>query len=106
MKRSDIYKAIDGERAYQRKVWGENGERRAELRQTNPGRSYVTDDGVPEPGHDIGEWRGYVEHYLALAKAEGATKDDPNAELAMLRKAAALLVACFEQHGVPEREVK
>lgn len=42
---------------------------------------------------------------MSLARQELTTKEGVESALDMLRKAVALGVACFEQHGVPPRSV-
>lgn len=91
MERSKVYSVIDGERAYQEKVWGDNGERR-----TNPNSNQVAK-------HDVGQWMVFMDHYMSLAKEKLTTVHGHDEALHMLRKVVALGVACFEQHGVPYR---
>lgn len=103
MTRSEVYKVLDGERAYQRKVWGEQGERRAGADVTGELATHPTDDGVPEVSHSVGSWMIFIDQYLAQAKHDLTTKPGHTPALHQLRKVAALCVACFEQHGVPGR---
>lgn len=94
MTRSEVYAAIDGERAFQEKVWGKDGERRAKC---------LPGDG---PEHAVGNWMVFMSRYMR--KAEDAMSDVEGEETAldMLRKVVALGVACFEQHGCPLRQAK
>jgi hypothetical protein len=109
MNRDGIYQVIDGEREYQRKVWGQKGERR--VNNGVPGETethpVVWPDGrvTQEVNHSVGNWIVFMEHYLGLAKAELTLKDGHTAALEMMRKVVALGVACFEEHGVPPRAV-
>lgn len=88
MTRSEVYHALDTERAYQARRWGV---------RTEPGQFL-------EQPHSIAEWVLYTEHYLAAARALASTRDPETPALEPLRKVAALLIACFEQHGVPGRD--
>lgn len=98
--RADVYKAVDGERAYQQK-W-EDAESR----------------GV----HETGAFILFMEHYLQEARRLESTLENggngipashhlgrdvrPEGSLDFVRKVTALGVACMEQNGAPEREVK
>ncbi len=89
MKRTEIYKCIDGERDYQDANWGSR-------RQM---------DGTPDEEKPVAEWVNYIEYHVSKAKeriyhldTEGATHE--------LRKVAALAVRAMEIHGCPERVVK
>lgn len=101
MDRESVYSAIDGERAYQGSQWGLSGSRRGG-RDPQDG-VYEAAPGLLVPAHDVGTWVLYMEHYLDLAREELATKQGTEAGLHMIRKVAALSVACFEQHGCPPR---
>jgi hypothetical protein len=86
--RESVYNSIDSERNYQQALWGPT---------STGGR------------HSITEFIAYVEDYLAEAKHLLARKSKLSAYpevLPILRKSAAMLVACMEQNGVPlQREV-
>jgi hypothetical protein len=83
--RDKVYKAIDSEREHQIRRWGiDQPDGKAEF--VKPPECYMT----------------YARRYLARAEA-AITADDLGMCLIQLRKVAALLVCCFEQHGVPER---
>jgi len=92
MKRIEVYQAIDTERAYQEKVWGDNGERR-----TNPETNQNSQ-------HAVGNWMTFMEYYLRQAQDRLTTEHGHQGALDSLRKVAGLCVACFEQHGVPSRQ--
>lgn len=86
--REEVYAAIDGECEYQEERWNEN-----------------TTESCGD--HSVAEFVLYMEHYIQLARVEASTKPDPEsreATLHMVRKVAALGVACMEQNGVMERE--
>lgn len=98
MDRDDVYKVLDGEREYQEHQWGEHGVKRQLPAQ---GSTNVATESSPR--HGVGEWLTYMEHYLAEARRELTTQHSHVPGLHMLRKAVALGIACFEQHGVPTR---
>jgi hypothetical protein len=83
--RSDVYAAIHDERMYQNKLWdAENHDR----------------------NHSIGDWLTFAQVYLDKAKAAYVGHgNSQRAALHEIRKTAALLVACMEYNGVPERGV-
>lgn len=78
MKREQVYKVIDGERAYQDNRWGQ--------KQTT-----------------IGQYIVYMQDYLTESIHHLARENTNDKALESLRKVVALGVACFEEHGVPER---
>lgn len=85
--RSEVYAAIDGERAYQDSRWNAS----------------TTES---EGKHTVAEFILYMEHYLTQARVLVSTQPDPKANrdgLDFLRKVTALGVACMEQNGVVER---
>jgi hypothetical protein len=86
--RTKAYAAIDSERNYQDRRWGQT------LSSGRPGDGSRTVD----------EFILYAAGYMNDAVALGCRSDDTDAKLAALRKVAALCVACFEQHGCPLRE--
>ena len=73
----DVYCAVDTERSYQKALWG-------------------------EPPHEVGSFLVFVRTYLRKAE-DALTVDDEPLTLENVRKCAALLVACMEQHGAPRR---
>jgi hypothetical protein len=72
------YKAIDSERDYQAKKWGEKP-------------------------HEIDAFAAYIAEYTNQLIAICGTSDDAEAKLAAVRKVGALAVACMEQNGAPLR---
>lgn len=109
MTRDEVYKVIDGERAYQAKKWGPYGTGRAVARQPilNPAGHRLSErgSGLPENYQTVGEFLVYMDHHLNEAKRLLATSDGAGPALHALRKVITLGVACAEQHGLPEREV-
>lgn len=93
MKRDDVYAALDIEREYQQRLWGEDGSRRPPFPVAGEG-----------PKHSVGNWIVFMRHYLRRAEDNLTTKSGHYDALDELRKVAALAVACFEQHGVPGRK--
>lgn len=87
MERSEVYKAVDSERDYQVSLW-----------------SMTETKGL----HSVTEFIAYVEDYLAEAKHIVAREKKilayPKA-LPIIRKCAAMLVSCMEQHGVEKRAI-
>ena len=90
MDRSEVYKLIDGERAYQDSLW--NGE------TTSSGGLHT-----PE------EWIAYMEDYLLEAKhivsREARQTAYPKA-MAVIRKVTAMGVIAMEQNDTPARQPK
>lgn len=76
--RKAVYAAIDTERDYQRKKWG-------------------------EPSHSIDEFALYIIEYTAKLQRIAGTTNYEATKLDAVRKVAALAVACLEQHGAPPR---
>ena len=79
MERSEIYKAIDSERDYQDKKWGNNS-----------------------LDNSIADYILYMEKHIQNAKDALYELESKEAR-EFLRKVTALGVACFEQHGVEPR---
>lgn len=77
--REAAYHAIDGERDYQDKKWGD----------------------VP---HETAAFVAYIQEYTNQLVKASATIAGAEATLHAMRKVAALCVACMEQHGAPLRE--
>lgn len=75
--------AVIGERAYQDAKWGT----------------------IQERPKEVGSWLTLMRVLLRTAEEEWATNDNDQPALAAMRKAVAVGVACFEQHGVPTRDV-
>ena len=85
-KRTEVYAAIDTERAYQDARWPQNGQ-----------------PGFPNP-LTIGEFVLLLEQYAAEARAEWAREKRPEMRtLNIVRKIAGIAVNCMEQHGAPHR---
>lgn len=104
MKRSEIYKVIDGERRYQAGKWGADGSARTEKSVRYPGGTTVcSEDGSIEQYKTVGEFLTYMRHYLSLADKAASEEEGDLPALEVMRKVVTLGVACFEQHGVPPR---
>ena len=86
IERARVYAAIDGERDYQERRWGN----------------------APSGGkHPVTEYLAYMQDYLTEALHQVARNADPEAaEMALhtVRKITAMGVACMEQNGAPERK--
>lgn len=81
LSRTEVGKAIDAERTFQDNKWG----------------------GIEEHGHTLGEWLIIAEAELAearLAIIKGG--EGRNSVRSELIQAAAVLVACLEEHGTIE----
>ena len=86
-RQSDIYAAIESERAYQDSLWKD----------------------VDHPEHsnplEIGEFILLIEEYVMRAREEWSGEPKPEiAALNTIRKIAGIAVNCMEQHGAPQRE--
>lgn len=81
MERSDVFAAIDRERAWQEHKWGTNAE--------HP--------------HSVGEWLLIAEAELAEAKQAWVKGNGDGDALRELLQVAAVAVAALEQHGLIER---
>jgi len=87
-KREEIFDAIDDERIYQDNKWN----------------SSTT---LSEGKHEMESFLFYLDYYRDSLKPILSTRsqaDGYEEALPILRKMAALLVACMEQHGVKARE--
>jgi hypothetical protein len=79
--RQEVYAALDSEREYQARRWGEHA-------------------------HSVTEFLVYMRDYVEEALHTVTREADPMAAAVALdnvRKVAALGVACMEQHGAPMR---
>ena len=86
-RRSDIYAAIESERAYQNSLWKDP----AHPEHSNP--------------LEIGEFILLIEEYAMKARKEWSEESKPEvAALNTIRKIAGIAVNCMEQHGAPQRE--
>ncbi len=90
LKREEVYKIIDGERDYQDSRWGNT---RSDDRPGNGERS--TD-----------EFALYILGYTNDLVDKASHFGDPNVKLDIVRKIAALAVACMEWNGAPPRVVR
>ena len=88
MKREKVYEVINGERSYQDSKWGNT------LSSGRPGNGE----------RSIDEFALYISGYSDKLKANASEFGDPIAKLDIVRKVAALYVACMEQHGAVKRE--
>ncbi len=89
--RTDVYAALDSERAYQNSRWSRT----------------PADIAAGHNPHSVCEWLTYMRYYIDKGLEMSTTSNDPQAEVAALpfaRKVAALGVVCMEQHGAPRRE--
>lgn len=87
--RTDVYKALDSERAYQNKKWWRPGSPESAAGH-NP--------------HTITEWLTYMQYYVNKGLEVQTLSHNEGEGLDFLRKVAALGVAGMEQHGAPTRE--
>lgn len=90
--RSEVYKALDSERAYQNKRWC----------RTEP------EQAAGHNPHSVIEWLSYMRYYIDKGLETATISNDPDASkqaLEFARKVAALGVVCMEQHGAPVRIV-
>jgi len=87
-KRKDVYKAIDGERAYQDRVIDKNLKRH--------------DASLPD--HSVGDYLTMLTTYLHEAHENWTRHGGNHAALDSIRKIGAIAVHCMEDHGAPERE--
>lgn len=86
--RSEVYAAIDSERDYQDRRWGDS----------------LSSDRKPGNGErTIDEFALYIAAYTAKMVEQCGTFSDSKAKLDSIRKIAGLAVACMEQHGAPRR---
>jgi hypothetical protein len=78
--RAEVYAAIDSERDYQERRWGDAG-----------------------CNHEIAAWITYMRSYLDEA-ANLASRNSPETiALDCIRKVTAMGVRCMEEHGAPKR---
>lgn len=83
--RKDVYIAIDSERDYQQKRWGGNPHRQADDRT-------------------IDEYACYIQRYANVLIEVATTAETDVEKLHVVRKIAALCVACMERNGAPHRK--
>ena len=92
MERLDVYKAIDSERDYQDIKW--KGTKSSHQPSDAPGSLDRT----------IDEFALYITRYSNKLVEVAGTSDYPAEKLEVIRKIAALTVACGEKHGMPSRK--
>ena len=80
--RQHVYNIINGERDYQDKRWG--------------GESH-------DKYKSVGDFLIYIDDYVRRAKEIYTSDTDVDATLHVVRKIAALAVACMEYNGAPPR---
>lgn len=88
----EVCDIVRAERLYQKRRWG--------VRRTPLALGL---DVFTENDQSVGDFIAFMDHYLTLARAGLATTSGPQTALENLRKVVALGVACFEQHGCPQR---
>lgn len=85
--RTEVYTAIDSERAYQDDLWRDPAHRE----HTNP--------------LSIGEFLLLIEEYTMKARKDWSEESKPEFNaLHGIRKIAGIAVNCMEQHGAPQRK--
>jgi hypothetical protein len=99
VKRDEIYAVIDGERQYAVSRWSPEA-----YGPELPVGVFVGESG-PEAAHEVESFILYMQDYLDEARRLASRSVDLRPALGVVRKAVALGVACFEQHGVPPRAV-
>lgn len=85
MDRADVYKAIDSERDYQDRKWG---------------------NGMARPQHSPDEWCLYIQDYLNEATHILSRMPDAvatPAAMEIMRKIGGMAVKCMEEHGTTLR---
>jgi hypothetical protein len=97
MTREQIFEALIGERRYQQQKWSAQPGRE----RFRYGHSIVDS---AEHLHEVDAFVNYVLRYALKANDVASTAGGPFQALCVLRKVAALCLACFEQHGVPTRQ--
>jgi hypothetical protein len=86
MTRAEVYRLIDGERAYQNRVWHRK-----------------EDEADPNP-LAVGEFVLLLEEYVAKARAQWTIEKRPEWKtMDIIRKVGAIAVNAMEQHGAPSR---
>ena len=87
--REEVYQAIDTEREYQDRIWGDT----------------LSDDRPGDGSRSIDEFALYINGYAHVLMHTASHTGDPMSKLAVIRKITALGVACMEQHGAPRRTI-
>lgn len=83
MQREKVYEAIDSERFYQDRKWGE----------------------VDKHPHEVGGWFTLLRQKLNDAEIAWASSNNDHKALIELRKVLSIGVACAEQHGISSRSL-
>jgi len=78
MQRKEVYEAIDSEREYQIRKWGDNAKH----------------------GHEVGAYLTLLRRHLALAEIHWSQSGTDYLALDELRQILAIGVSCAEQHGI------
>jgi len=84
MKREDVYRLIDGERAYQQDRWRHGG----------------------QPEHSPEEWFTYIADYVQEAQhllSRNTYDTSKDKAMDIMRKVGAMAVAAMEEHETPDR---
>ena len=87
MTKMEIFNIIESERKYQDSKWGHT----------------LSDDRPGDGSRSVDEFALYISGYAAVLVHAASTTGTPNSKLEVVRKIAALCVACMEQHGCPQR---
>lgn len=77
--RQEVYAAIDSERTYQQKKWGDHQ-------------------------HEVGAYLTMLREYVSKADRAWTDNVGDAAALEMVRKVAGIAVRCMEDHGAPLRQ--
>ncbi len=89
--RAEAYAAIDSERAYQEKRWGEGGDS-------------IIHVGMSANDRTLDEFALYIRMYAEELAVIAAHESDPEKSLDFIRKVGALCIGAMEAHGAPCRE--
>lgn len=91
IKREEVYKAIDSERAYQNSQW--------------PNAQWDGNGEVPANPLSIGEFILLLNEYVDKARNAWTIEKAPELNtLEFIRKIAGITVNAMEQHGAPQRK--
>lgn len=88
--KAEVYSVIDGERDYQRDIW--------KKRCAEAGVDYK-----PDSMKSLEEWLVFIDGYYIEAISVASHKPGGGETLDVIRKLAALCVACMENCGIVER---
>ena len=84
MDRTEVYRLIDGERAYQNAMEDKNGWQKKKA---------------------VGEWIVLIHHYTTEMDKAWAKNTGDTQALDVMRKIAGIAVHCMEQNGAPPRQM-